>query len=39
MTRSQSQLPASVLTEDDLREIELVKRYGAPDVDINGEAR
>jgi hypothetical protein len=38
MTSSQAQQAASVLTEDDLREIEHVKRYGAPDVYINGEA-
>src|SRR5262245_30672803 len=39
MTMSNSQLktPVSVLTEGDLRELELVKQYGATDVHINAE--
>src|SRR5262249_61958629 len=36
-TSALSQTPPSVLTDDDRREMELVKRYGATDVYINGE--
>jgi hypothetical protein len=39
MTNKEADSTTSVLTEDDLREIALVKHYGAPDVYINaGEA-
>ncbi len=37
MTSLQQTTPLSVLTEDDLREIDLVKKYGAVDVYINAE--
>src|SRR5262249_40059239 len=37
MTNVSLQTTASVLTENDRREIGLVKTYGAPDVYINGE--
>jgi hypothetical protein len=36
-TNLKSNAPVSVLTEDDLREMKLVKKYGATDVYINGE--
>ena len=36
-TAAQSKTPVSVLTEDDLRELGLVKQYGVVDVYINGE--
>jgi 2,4'-dihydroxyacetophenone dioxygenase len=37
MTNPQSKMPVSVLTEDDLRELGLVKQYGATEVYINAE--
>jgi 2,4'-dihydroxyacetophenone dioxygenase len=37
MAKPQQTTAVSVLSEDDLREMKLVKRYGAPDVYINGD--
>lgn len=37
MAQTKSPTAKSVLTEDDLREIALVRKYGAPDVYINAD--